>query len=99
MQCNCHFNNILQTASKLFKSRYHISCHGWCLVPWHLLTMTVMILTVLDISLLCLCLSSRCLIAATNISKLNFISQACKLLKSFNRTEKSAIPPFRTIVT
>ena len=94
---------ILQTPSKLFKSRYHISCHGcWCLVSWHLLTMTVMmilILTVLDISVLCLCLSSRCLIAATNISKLNFISQACKLLKSFKRTEKSAIPPFCTIVT
>ena len=51
--------------------------------------------------LFALCLSSRCLISTTNnnISKLNFISQACKLLKSFNRTEKSAIPPFCTIVT
>lgn len=51
--------------------------------------------------LFALCLSSRCLISTTNnnISKLNFISQACKLLKSFNRTEKSAILPFCTIVT
>ena len=72
-----------------------------CLISWHLLTMTAMMILILAWTSLALCLSSRCLISTTNnnISKLNFISQACKLLKSFNRTEKSAILPFCTIVT